>query len=1677
MKKRILSIIMVLSMCLSMLPTAALAAEVAEVACTCETKCTENAINPDCPVCAAEGADLTACTGEETAPVCDCGTDDALIHATNCPVYVAPENPECFCGEKCTEDNINVWCDVCGFDYTKCGGTDTAAVYAEGAVASVTVGETTTYYLTADDLQTAVVNNSADQTVTLLADFAIISELYFNADGTENILDLNGHTLTCDDRISVSNCKLTVTGTDSSKILFTGANSSSTGLSNMMSVDGENKDSTIVVGSVVIQNGILRSVYGGVLDLTNATIPEAGLNVILYTDDWKSATYNVSDVLLLPADYYFFVDGKVVSSYSVETVGTVLKHTEHSYTYTDNNDGTHDATCTACGSTGNEAHTPGENTTCTDNGDGTHSYTCACDTTVTEAHTMDVTTGKCVCEVDMAVAKVTLSSGETTYYTSIIDAVAGANGSGNATITLLQNTTTGKRLDITQSATLDLNGNTLSCATNFSNDYDTMVAVTTDGAKLTIIDSIGGGKLDGTGTTFVLYLGDPSRQGVVTFTSSAQISGGTVSGGVRMRSGTSMTVSGGTLENNAALATIEMYSETTLNVSGGEILNTVSNGDAISNMNGGTVIISGGTVNSSGDYARAIRTQNSGGVEISGGNIFGAQYDLSFGSDDTVELAGGTFPGGITIYGKTLNESLGNGFSYWAGNTMLTVAADAASITDKGDITIRATCNHSGNSNEVTDNGDGTHSFTCSACGSTVYEAHTPVYSANGNTITATCSANCGATGTATVTAESKTYNGQPAVVDYQCSGIVYSAEVTPNITKGGKYVAGEDLADAGDYTASITLGLGGDAATASVDFTIAKAEVSITAAPTPNTLTYTGEAHNLISQGEAAGGTMVYSLTENGDYAITIPKGTNAGDYTVWYYVLGDANHNDSAPDNVTVTIGKAPLTIKAKNQGITYGMSIFQGTENVIVTGLMSSDTLTGITLTSNGQNVGHWVITPSDATISGSADNYDITYETGTLTISTASATPNEGRIDVTNGHAGTYTFDLSELLPDLDSGKSYGAVSYEVTEVSLGSYFDSSTTLSSLVSGSTLTLPIQAVSSTEEKEVGTITVEITSGNYIFTEAAVIAVNATNKEVPQGAPTLTPASITYGQKLSAIALSGTMTDTQGKTVSGTFTWDAPDTTYSAGTHHATWTFTPSDTTAYLTVSHTSEITVNKATPTGSPKYTRITTSGKTLEDAGLTTEGGTFNVPGSVSWELAETTTVAANTAYKWIFTPEDTDNYTALTGTVTLYTVSSGGGGGGGYTPSTPSTPSTPPTQSVTVPISGDDNTIHVGASVSGDKATVDKVDLTALNTVIGDHVDTGTVTIDFSGLDSREPITTVEIPSDVVKQIAEAVNDPNNDAQSLEIILSDGTSIEFDAVALGEKAAQAGGLDITISIKPSKDLKPNAAQNAALKGRPAYDISVTSGGKHISDMGGKITVHAPYELKPGEKARGIVVWYVDDHGNRERCETSYDQQRKRVNWKTDHLSLYMIDYDEALAANPFTDVAEGKYYFDAVLWAVDEGITEGTTSTTFSPDAPCTRAQMATFLWRAADSPEPVGSSSPFTDVSADAYYAKAVQWAYEQEITSGTSATTFSPDADCTRAQMATFLWRNAGSPAPAGSTNPFTDVPADLYYTKAVQWAYEQEITGGTSATTFSPDHPCTRAQMVTFLYRHFVK
>ena len=197
-------------------------------------------------------------------------------------------------------------------------------------------------------------------------------------------------------------------------------------------------------------------------------------------------------------------------------------------------------------------------------------------------------------------------------------------------------------------------------------------------------------------------------------------------------------------------------------------------------------------------------------------------------------------------------------------------------------------------------------------------------------------------------------------------------------------------------------------------------------------------------------------------------------------------------------------------------------------------------------------------------------------------------------------------------------------------------------------------------------------------------------------------------------------------------------------------------------------------------------------------------------------------------------------------------------------------------------------------------------------------------------------------------------------------------------------------------------------------------------------------------------------------------------------KAHKLGVELVEYitkDEALQPSVFTDVKEGAYYVDAVNWAVDKKVTSGKTETTFAPNDSCTRAQAVTFLWRAAGSPEPTTTRNPFRDVNAVTHssYYKAILWASQKGITSGTSTTAFSPDQVCTRAQIVTFLYRYAGQPSGYYS-NPFKDVGAtsEASYYKAILWAVGKGITTGSSPTTFSPYASCNRAEAVTFLYRY---
>lgn len=267
---------------------------------------------------------------------------------------------------------------------------------------------------------------------------------------------------------------------------------------------------------------------------------------------------------------------------------------------------------------------------------------------------------------------------------------------------------------------------------------------------------------------------------------------------------------------------------------------------------------------------------------------------------------------------------------------------------------------------------------------------------------------------------------------------------------------------------------------------------------------------------------------------------------------------------------------------------------------------------------------------------------------------------------------------------------------------------------------------------------------------------------------------------------------------------------------------------------------------------------------------------------------------------------------------------------------------------------------------------------------------------------------------------------------------------------------------------------NPSHSGGGSSTPSYSVTVhkTENGTitvspKSASRGGTVTITP--KPKAGYTVEQILV--TDKNGNPVKVTDngdgtySFTQPAGKVNVKV----TFMEDNS---MLNFFVDVFPGDYYYDAVLWAAENGITGGVDDTHFAPNTPCTRAQIVTFLWRAAGSPEPKSSTMPFMDVSADSYYAKAVAWAVENGITSGTSDTTFSPDSPCTRAQSVTFLYRASGSPAVSGNSM-FGDVDARAYYADAVSWAVDEGITAGTGGNQFSPDAICTRAQIVTFLYR----
>lgn len=347
---------------------------------------------------------------------------------------------------------------------------------------------------------------------------------------------------------------------------------------------------------------------------------------------------------------------------------------------------------------------------------------------------------------------------------------------------------------------------------------------------------------------------------------------------------------------------------------------------------------------------------------------------------------------------------------------------------------------------------------------------------------------------------------------------------------------------------------------------------------------------------------------------------------------------------------------------------------------------------------------------------------------------------------------------------------------------------------------------------------------------------------------------------------------------------------------------------------------------------------------------------------------------------------------------------------------------------------------------------------------------GTVTLTLTGApDSAPDSVSVSCTSDSGITVTEV----DGQQYTWTVTLPSGAkSYTFSAAYAGDDNHESAAATCMVTVRSSGGGSSGGGSGSS--GSTTYVPSVDAG--HNGDVtvspsrpssGQTVTItvdpDAGYELDDltVTDARGNVV-KVTDNGD---GTYSFTQPSSKV---TIEATFAEIQEESALA---FVDVPESAYYYDAVLWAVENGVTNGTSSVTFSPDANVSRAQMVTFLWRAAGSPEPQSSVNPFTDVSSSAYYYDAVLWAVENGITNGTSGTTFSPESAVSRAQAVTFLWRSASSPAASGVS--FDDVADEAYYAQAVAWAAQEGITSGTGGNSFSPDLIVSRAQAVTFLYR----
>ena len=797
---------------------------------------------------------------------------------------------------------------------------------------------------------------------------------------------------------------------------------------------------------------------------------------------------------------------------------------------------------------------------------------------------------------------------------------------------------------------------------------------------------------------------------------------------------------------------------------------------------------------------------------------------------------------------------------------------------------------------------------------------------------------------------------------------------------------------------------------------TVQRANISasiITSPTARENLTYTGQEQALITAGSVtSGGTMQYSLTENGTYSETIPTGTNAGAYTVWYRAIGDENHNDTTPASVAVRIGKKPLTIN----GVTAASKTYDGTTNADISSVKFDNVTlnrgTDYTVTASFDDASAGNVKNITATVTlmeQTAKNYALEQSsfntTGNITKAAAPDFTKETALVIVNGLEKTYTVTLP-TLPTLETPKEYGAPTYELGEIKLN---DGYYTSGAKVENGALTLPIQKNDVKTTGSVGTVTVVIKSANYEDITLTV-NVNATNKLIPTvTAPTAN--ALTYNGSEQALV-------TAGKTTGGTMLYRLGDSKWSeqiptaknAG-EYTVWykvqgnaeyadvaeqnvTVTAAKKAVTVTALNQSAYTGSTAPDLSSPKADK---DYKVEGLVGADTLSGTVTLTYEQTLDMSKTGKTAIN-----ITGTLSNDNYeiTYVHGTLTVSDRPSSGGGGS----------------------SSDRDTSSSG--------TV-KTETTKNND--------GSVT----KTETKKDGTKVETTTGKDGSVSKTTTNPNGSSVT-ETKAADGSTGTVKTDKNGQTTAET-----KVSAKAVEDAKKNGeAVKAPVEVKATRDSSTAPTVKvELPKNSGDTKVKIPVSnVKPG-----TVAVLVHPDGTEEIVKNSLPTE--------DGIQLTVNGGATVKIVDNSKDFIDTRNHWakDAIDFVSARGLVNGMSATIYAPNASTTRAQLWTILARQNNADLTGGAT----------WFENAQNWAKEKGISDGTN-----PNGTINRAQMVTMLWRAMGQPAAAASAS-FADVPADSYYAQAVAWAIENGITAGVGGGRFDPNSTCTRAQIATFLAR----